>query len=96
MKYLITDRELLDYVTGKMEGEAKKELERKAVRSKQTDLLLYAQLADYAATGTSTDDIIGEDTFIPDEEIKTDAADFQHFRIAAELKKPDNEKNSGK
>jgi len=64
MRYLITDKELLDYVSGRMEGLSRKQFERKAIKTGQSDLLLYAQLADYAATGTSTDDIIGEDTFM--------------------------------
>lgn len=63
MTHLITDKELLDYVSGNMTPEIRKQFELRALQTGQSDLLLYALLADEAATSSSTDDIIGDDSF---------------------------------
>ena len=68
----------------------KKQFERKAIKAGQSDLLLYAQLADYAATGSSTDDIIGEDTFIHDLTCSVDVNSTFSFPKVAESVNPEN------
>lgn len=90
MTYLITDKDLLDYVSGNMDTERRKQFERRAAQTGQSDLLLYAQLADYAATGASTDDIIGEDTFMPGDIFNTNGS---HLR-AAETVRPKKKNNN--
>ncbi len=88
MRYLITDTELIDYISGNMDPQIRKRFEAKAVETGQTDLLLYVQLADYASTGTSTDDIIGEDTFLCDDNTEIKPTPEISFPRAAELSAP--------
>lgn len=65
MKYIITDDELLGYVSGAMSPLERKKLEEKALCIGQWNLLLHAELADFAATGHCYADLIGAD-FVPD------------------------------
>lgn len=79
MKYLITDYELLDYISGAMSPEDRMKLEEKALRTGQSDLLLHAELADYAATENCYFDGINEDVSV---------SDIPSFK-AASIKKPE-------
>lgn len=92
MNYLITDKDLLDYVSGNMDTERRKQFERRAVQTGQSDLLLYVQLADYAATGTSTDDIIGEDVFMTGDIFTTNTS-CGHLHLKAAEKAYPKDKN---
>lgn len=58
-KYLITDAELEAYAEGSLTTEEKKELERRALRTGQTSLLLNVKLAHNACFDDDLDDIIG-------------------------------------
>ena len=89
MKYLIKDKDLLDYVSGNMDTERRKQFERRAAETGQSDLLLYAQLADYAATGNAYDDIIGEDTFMSGDIFNINASGRNSLYIAAEKACPE-------
>ena len=59
-KYLITDTELEAYAEGSLSPQEKKELERRAVRTGQADLLLNSVLAHNACLDDDLDDLIGE------------------------------------
>ena len=59
-KYLITDAELEAYAEGSLPTEEKIELERRALRTGQADLLLNTVLAHNACFDDDLDDLIGD------------------------------------
>lgn len=86
MTHLITDKDLLDYVSGNMTPEIRMRFERRAAQTGQSDLLLYALLADEAATGSSTDDIIGDDSFDINEDNISSRQDTLKFNTSGEMR----------
>lgn len=67
MKKLISDKELVAYIDGRLSKEEVCNLEAKAVENGETDLLLHVQLAALACSQELADELLGEDLFMQDE-----------------------------
>ena len=61
MKSKITDKELLEYTNGILSKERKKEIELKAIRNGETNLLLYSMMIDYDINKKQVEDLIEQD-----------------------------------
>lgn len=68
MKKLISDKELVAYIDGSLPKEDIRILHSKAVENGDADLLLHLQLATLACDEELTNDLLGEDEFMQDEE----------------------------
>lgn len=79
MKRLISDRELVDYVSGQLSRQDTKILHEKAKANGETDLLLHVQLASLECQKAMANDLLGEDTFMKDEE----SQDLSQWAVAA-------------
>lgn len=77
MKKLISDKELVAYIDGRLSKEEVCNLEAKAVENGETDLLLHVQLAALACNQELADELLGEDFFMQDE------AKLSTFALAA-------------
>lgn len=89
MKRLITDEELMAYVSAASSREETQALKRKAIDNGETDLLLYATLANYAAHKDLADELLGIDDFeVENPRMETPFANYRHC-IAADKKKPE-------
>lgn len=67
MKKLISDKELVAYIDGRLSKEEVCNLEAKAVENGEADLLLHVQLAALACSQELADELLGEDLFMQDE-----------------------------
>lgn len=67
MKRIISDRELLSYVNGRMTTDEMRELHKKAIQNCETDLLLHALLVNYESQKEYAAELLG----IDDEESDT-------------------------
>lgn len=67
MKRIISDRELLSYVNGRMTTDEMRELHKKAIQNGETDLLLHALLVNYESQKEYAAELLG----IDDEESDT-------------------------
>jgi hypothetical protein len=88
MKTLISDKELVAYISGQLSSEDTRKLHEKAAINGETDLLLHAQLASLACQEELADELLGEDDFMTD---KKNSSNY-HWTIAAK----DISKNSNK
>lgn len=88
MKRLITDEELMAYVSAASSREETRALKKKAIDNGETGLLLYATLTNYAAHKDLADELLGIDEF--EVENLRKATPFDNFShcIAADKKKP--------
>lgn len=68
MKKLISDKELVAYIDGRLSKEEVCNLEAKAVENGETDLLLHVQLAALACNQELADELLGKDLFMQEEE----------------------------
>ena len=64
MKRLISDEELVAYISGQLNGEETREIYRKAIENGETDMLLHAQLAALACQEDLANELLGEDDFV--------------------------------
>lgn len=64
MKRLISDKELVAYISGQLSKEETRILHAKAVENHESDLLLHAQLASLACNEELADELLGEDDFM--------------------------------
>lgn len=70
MKRIISDRELLSYVNGRMTTDEMRELHKKAIMNGETDLLLHALLVNYESQKKYAAELLGIDD-LEDEESGT-------------------------
>lgn len=63
MKRIISDRELLSYVNGRMTTAEMRELHKKAIQNDETDLLLHALLVNYESQKEYAAELLGIDDF---------------------------------
>lgn len=89
MKTLISDQELLDYISGQLDKEETKELYRKAVLNGESDLLLNVDLANLATQEELADDLLGPDDFEV-EENQTKFVSFPQSSFGIAAKSPIN------
>ncbi len=66
MKRLISDKELVAYISGQLSSEEIRNLHAKTVRNGESDLLLHAQLASLACQEDLANELLGEDDFMRD------------------------------
>ena len=75
MKRLISDKELVAYISGQLSKEETRILHAKAVENHESDLLLHAQLA---CNEELADELLGEDDFMQE-----DTKDIHPLSVAA-------------
>ena len=63
MKRLISDEELIDYVSGRLNKSENKRIKRMAIENGETDMLLNVTLANYKSQKEYADWLLGEDDF---------------------------------
>lgn len=63
MRKIISDRELLAYVNGRMTTAEMRELHKKAIQNGETDLLLHALLVNYESQKEYAAELLGIDDF---------------------------------
>ena len=88
MKRIISDKELLSYVNGRMTTTDMQTLHKKAIDNHETDLLLHVTLANYESQKEYATELLGEDDFEMEEwgEITPirNIGDRADFRFAAD------------
>lgn len=83
MKRLISDEELVAYVSGQLNGEETREIYRKAVENGETDILLHTQLAALACQENLANELLGEDDFVYAEDAEDVPWFNNHYAVAA-------------
>ena len=68
MKRLISDKELVAYIDGRLTKEEVCSLKAKALENGETDLLLHVQLAALECDGEIADELLGKDFFMLDDD----------------------------
>ena len=84
MKKLISDKELVGYISGQLSSEEIHILHEKVKMNDETDLLLHSQLAFLACNEELANELLGEDDFM-----KNSIDEFP-LVIAAKRFNPDN------
>ena len=72
MKKLISDKELIDYISAKLSSEDTRILYERAKINGETDLLYHVQMASLACHKDLADELLGEDEFLSDSIIVED------------------------
>ena len=99
MKRIISDKELLSYVNGRMTTADIQMLHKKAIDNSETDLLLHVILSNYESQKDYATELLGEDDFKMEEcgEIipMRNIGEKADFRFAADVvnRKKNSEKN---
>lgn len=63
MKKLISDKELVAYISGQLTTEQTRQLHAKAIANGESDLLLHVQLAALECDSQLADELLGKDDF---------------------------------
>lgn len=66
MKKLISDKELIDYISARLSSKDTRILHERAKINGETDLLYHVQMASLACHKDLADELLGEDDFMSD------------------------------
>lgn len=72
MKRLISDKELVGYISGSLSSEETRKLHEKAVKNGESDLLLHLQMVSLSCNEELADELLGEDEFMRDSKVSED------------------------
>lgn len=78
MKKLISDKELVSFTMGQSSRSETKKIYEKVIANNETDMLFHLQMANLITQSELADDLLGEDTFMPSEQL-----DLQGWAMAA-------------